>query len=176
LHQLGDRLALPARLGRLQLTPADFRWAQWLWASSRSSPARGRAREPRYAEDGARPSNNLRTHLATLRTISVAPFIVGLHPQDYRGGRGPSWAPASGSRAGAPRFNRGAEGMKRRGTVSRRRTAVRGGLAILAALALLGAAVAVAKPITVTAGNLVLTFDSSITPKALSKKTFTPIT
>jgi hypothetical protein len=42
--------------------------------------------------------------------------------------------------------------------------------------ALVATALAVAKPVTVTAGNLVLTFDSSITPKALPKKTLTPIT
>jgi hypothetical protein len=38
------------------------------------------------------------------------------------------------------------------------------------------AAGAFAKPITVTAGNLVLRFDSSITPKALPKKKLAPIT
>jgi hypothetical protein len=47
-------------------------------------------------------------------------------------------------------------------------------LGVLAALAL--TSLAVAKPVTVTFGNLVLKFDSSITPKALSKKEFTPIT
>jgi hypothetical protein len=46
-------------------------------------------------------------------------------------------------------------------------------LGVFVALAL--ATVAIAKPITVTAGNLVLTFDSSITPRALSKTEFTPI-
>ena len=45
----------------------------------------------------------------------------------------------------------------------------------LLTLAISLAAIAVAKPITVTAGNLILTFDSSITPKKLSKTEFTPI-
>jgi hypothetical protein len=49
-------------------------------------------------------------------------------------------------------------------------------LAGCALLALTVAAIGFAKPITVTAGNLVLTFDSSITPKKLSKKKLTPIT
>jgi hypothetical protein len=44
-------------------------------------------------------------------------------------------------------------------------------------LALLGAAIAAAeKPITVKAGNLVLTFNGGVTPKALSKTTMEPIT
>jgi hypothetical protein len=47
------------------------------------------------------------------------------------------------------------------------------GLTALAVLAI--AAVAAAKPITVTAGNLVLKFDSSITPKKLWKARLTPI-
>jgi hypothetical protein len=46
----------------------------------------------------------------------------------------------------------------------------------LAAFLLVVAAIAVAKPITVTAGDLILTFDSSITPRALSEKTLSPIT
>jgi hypothetical protein len=45
----------------------------------------------------------------------------------------------------------------------------------IAIAAIVLAAVAAAKPITVTAGNLVLTFDSSISPKALSKTKLTPI-
>ena len=54
---------------------------------------------------------------------------------------------------------------------------------LLSALGLSGAllictiaATAIAKPITVTAGNLVLKFDSQVKPKALSKKKLTPIT
>lgn len=46
-------------------------------------------------------------------------------------------------------------------------------LAVVGALALAG--VAAAKPVTITFGNLVLKFDSSITPEALSKTEFTPI-
>jgi hypothetical protein len=59
-------------------------------------------------------------------------------------------------------------------TRPRRALAVLTGVALVAGVFV--AAVAVAKPITVTLGNLVLKFDSSITPKALSKKVYTPIT
>jgi hypothetical protein len=47
-------------------------------------------------------------------------------------------------------------------------------LGALAAIAIAGAAIA--KPTVVTAGNLVLRFDSSISPTALSKTKLTPIT
>jgi hypothetical protein len=49
-------------------------------------------------------------------------------------------------------------------------------LAICALVALAGATIAIAKPTTVIAGNLVLKFDSSITPKALPKAKLAPIT
>lgn len=49
-------------------------------------------------------------------------------------------------------------------------------LVLGAAIAVVAAGAAIAKPVTVVAGNLVLTFDSSVTPKALSKKELTPIT
>jgi hypothetical protein len=50
-------------------------------------------------------------------------------------------------------------------------------LALCALIALAGAALAAAeKPITVKAGNLVLTFNGGVTPKALPKKEMVPIT
>jgi hypothetical protein len=49
-------------------------------------------------------------------------------------------------------------------------------IAVCGLLGLFVAAVAVAKPTTVILGNLVLKFDSAITPKALPKKTLAPIT
>jgi hypothetical protein len=50
------------------------------------------------------------------------------------------------------------------------------GVGLAVALAASYLALAVAKPITVTVGNLVLKIDSSITPKAISKHELTPIT
>ena len=47
-------------------------------------------------------------------------------------------------------------------------------LGAVAAIAVAG--FAVAKPVTVTLGNLVLKFDSSVTPKALPKKELAPVT
>jgi hypothetical protein len=49
------------------------------------------------------------------------------------------------------------------------------GLSLTLLIALALGAYAVAKPITVTAGNLILTFDSELKPRALSKTKLTPI-
>ena len=61
------------------------------------------------------------------------------------------------------------------GRLSRRLVGLTAVAALLALVGIVASAFAAEKPITVRAGNLVLTFNGGVTPRALPKKEYAPI-